>query len=81
MTAIAHALSPDQATQVGSAIPLRTQARRAGLLYLAAGVTTPFALLYVPRAILVSGDPTATADRLHAAPWIVELGIASQLLN
>jgi hypothetical protein len=78
MTAIA--LSPDQAPHIET-IPLRTPARRAGLLYLAAGLGAPFALLYVPRAIVVSGDATATADRIRAARWVVELGIAAELLN
>jgi hypothetical protein len=30
---------------------------------------------------LVSGDPTATADRIRAARWLVEMGIAAQLVN
>jgi hypothetical protein len=81
MTATAHALSPDEAPHREPTIPLHTQARRAGLLYLAAGLVAPFALLYVPRAILVTGDPTATADRIRAARWIVELGIAAELVN
>ena len=54
------ALSPDQALHGQTTIPLRIQARRAGLLYLAAGLGAPFALLYVPRAIMVSGDRTGT---------------------
>jgi hypothetical protein len=62
-------------------VPLRSQARRAGLLYLAAGITAPFALLYVPGAVFVSGDPKATADRVRAARWVVELGIATELVN
>ena len=81
MTAAALALSPDQAPHIEKTIPLHTQARRAGLLYLAAGLAAPFALLYVPRAILVSGNPTATADRIRAARWVVELGIAGELVN
>jgi hypothetical protein len=81
MTGTAFALSPDLAPRIETTIPLRTQARRAGLLYLAAGLGAPFALLYVPRAIMVSGDPTATADHIRAARWVVELGIAAELLN
>lgn len=81
MTATGLALSPDQPPHIETTISLRSQARRAGLLYLAAGLGAPFALLYVPRAILVGGDPTATADRIRAARWLVELGIAAELLN
>ena len=81
MTAAAHALSPEQAPPGQASIPLRAQARRAGLLYLAAGITAPFALLYVPSVILVAGNPAATADRIRAARWVVEVGIAAELLN
>jgi hypothetical protein len=81
MTAAADALLPGQALDVDPSVPLRAQARRAGLLYLAAGVVAPFALLYVPRAVVVRGDPTATADRIRAARWIVELGIVAELVN
>jgi hypothetical protein len=75
------ALLPGQAHDVNPSVPLHSQARRAGLLYAAPGLTVPFALLYVPRAIFVRGDPTATADRIRAARWIVELGIAAELVN
>jgi len=81
MTAAADALIPGQALDVDTSVPLHSQARRAGLLYVAAGFTVPFALLYVPGAIVVRGDPTATADRLRGARWVVELGIAAELLN
>ena len=81
MTVAAHALSPEQAPPSEASVPLRAQARRAGLLYLAAGITAPFALLYVPNAILVAGNPTATADRIRAARWVVEVGIAAELVN
>jgi hypothetical protein len=81
MTATANALSPDEALHLGAPVPLRSQARRAGLLYAIPGLTVPFALLYVPRAIFVNGDPTATADRMRAARSIVELAIAAELVN
>ena len=81
MAANADALSPGQALDVDTSVPLHSQARRAGLLYAAPGLTVPFALLYVPSVIFVRGDPTATADRLRAARWVVELGIAAELVN
>jgi len=81
MAANADALSPGQALDVDTSVPLHSQARRAGLLYAAPGLTVPFALLYVPGVIFVRGDPTATADRLRAARWVVELGIAAELVN
>ena len=81
MTASAVVLSPEQAPRDEASITLRSQARRAGLLYFAACVTAPFALLYVPGAIFVSGDPAATAERIRGARWLVELGIAGELVN
>jgi hypothetical protein len=81
MTVTADALLPRQPLGVDTSVPLRSQARRAGLLYAIPGLTVPFALLYVPRAIFVSGDPTATADRIRAARGILELGIAAELVN
>lgn len=62
-------------------VPLRTQARRAGLLYAIPGLTVPFALVYVPQAVFISGDATATAERIRAARWIVELGMTAELVN
>lgn len=81
MTATADALSLKPTPPAPASVPLRSQARRAGLLYAAAGFTAPFALLYVPRAIFVRGDHTATADRIRSARWVLELGIAAELLN
>ena len=40
---------------------LRSQARRAGLLYAIPGLTVPFALVYVPRGVFVSGNPAASS--------------------
>lgn len=62
-------------------LPLRTRARRAGLLYAAGGVAAPFALLYVPRALFVRGDAAATAERIGASAGLVRMGIAAELLH
>jgi hypothetical protein len=81
MTAAGSATSLDH-TQYGDAAgSLRSQARRAGLLYAIPGLTVPFVLLHLPRAVFVSGDPTATAERMRAARWMIELGIAAELVN
>jgi Domain of unknown function (DUF4386) len=61
--------------------PTKRQARRAGLLYLLAGLTAPFALLYVPRTLTVSGDAAATADRIRASESLLRLGIGAELLG
>ena len=62
-------------------LPLRARARRAGLLYASGGVTAPFALLYVPGALLVSGDAAATAARIAASAGLVRTAIAGELLH
>jgi len=62
-------------------LPLRVRARRAGLLYASGGVTAPFALLYVPTALFVSGNASATAARVAASPGLVRMAIAGELLH
>lgn len=59
----------------------KRQARRAGLLYLLANLAAPFALLYLPRLLIVPGDATATADHVRASIGLVRLGIAAELIN
>ena len=56
-------------------------ARAAGLLYLLSALIALVGLLYVPRALIVPGDATATADRLRASGALLRLGIASELLS
>ena len=60
--------------------PSKRQARFAGLLYLLSGLTAPFALLYVPRRLVVPGDATATADHIRASEMLLRLGIGGELL-
>jgi len=57
------------------------QARRAGILYLLANIYMPFALLYLPRVLIVPGDATATAEHVRASVGLVRLGIGCELLN
>jgi Domain of unknown function (DUF4386) len=59
----------------------KQQARRAGILYLLANVTMPFALLYLPRVLLVPGNASATASHVRASVGLVRTGIACELLN
>lgn len=56
------------------------QARIAGVLYLLACITAPFSLVYVPSALIVPGDATATANHARASETLFRLGIASELL-
>src|SRR5438445_2240265 len=59
----------------------KKQARVAGLLYLLASIPAPFALIYVPSKLIVSGDVTATANHLRASETLFRLGIASELIG
>lgn len=60
---------------------LKKQARKAGWLCLLQGLPAPFALLYVPKALIVQGDPSATADRIRASETLLRLSIAGELWN
>ena len=42
--------------------PTDKAARIAGALYLALAITAPFHLIYIPRALIVTGNATATAN-------------------
>lgn len=59
----------------------KKQARRAGLLYLLASIPAPIGFMYVPGKLIVSGDATATADRIKASESLLRIGIASELLT
>lgn len=61
--------------------PTKRQARRAGLIYLLAGITAPFALLYVPRTLTVPGDAAATAERIRTSESLLRLGMGAELLG
>jgi hypothetical protein len=56
-------------------------ARVAGWLYLLTCIPAPFGLIYVPGALIVPGDATATANRVRAGETLLRLGIASELVN
>lgn len=57
----------------------KKQARMAGLLYLLGSIPAPIGFMYVPSKLIVSGDATATADRIRAAESLLRIGIASEL--
>jgi uncharacterized protein DUF4386 len=59
----------------------KRQARVAGLLYLLAGIPAPFALIYIPRTLIVSGNATATARNILASESLFRIGIAGELIN
>src|SRR2546423_1840887 len=59
---------------------LKKQSRRAAILYFLNALPAPFALLYVPGALMVRGDATATANNVRASETLLRLGIAGELL-
>jgi hypothetical protein len=54
--------------------------RVAGFLYLLLGFAV-FRLQYIPRALLVPGNATATTNNIAAHQWIFRLGVVSDLLT
>ncbi len=58
---------------------IRSQARRAGLLYIFAGSMAPFAYLYVPSKLLVVGDALATAERVRASEGLLRAAVVCEL--
>jgi len=60
---------------------VKRQARIAGLLYLLTCIPAPFALIYVPGALMVPGDATATANHVRASEALLRLGIAGELIS
>jgi uncharacterized protein DUF4386 len=60
--------------------PLSKNARVAGLLYILASVVGVVRLLYIPKALIVSGNAAATADNIAAHESLFRLGILSSLI-
>ncbi|OGF03932.1 MAG: hypothetical protein A2W00_14410 [Candidatus Eisenbacteria bacterium RBG_16_71_46] len=60
---------------------IKKQARTAGWLYLSLALTAPFSLLYVPSALIVSGDAAATAARIRASEMLFRFGIVGKVLT
>jgi hypothetical protein len=59
----------------------RSQARRAGLLYVLASSLAPFVYLYVPGVLLVEGSALATADRVRASESLLRAAIVAELFG
>ncbi len=60
---------------------IKKDARVAGFLYLLQVVIGPFRLMYIPSALFVRGNATATADNIAAHESLFRLGIVSDLLS
>jgi hypothetical protein len=58
---------------------LKRTARLAGILYFATCLPAPFALIYIPRTLIVREDAAETARRVLASEAMLRLGIACEL--
>ena len=61
--------------------PTDKAARIAGALYLSMAFTAPLRLIYIPSALFVHGDATATAKNIAAHELLFRLGIVGDLLT
>jgi Domain of unknown function (DUF4386) len=61
--------------------PLSKNARLAGLLYVAASVVGVVRLMYVPKALMVSGNASITAANIAAHESLFRFGIVCNLLG
>jgi Domain of unknown function (DUF4386) len=58
----------------------RNPGRQAGLLYLLVSIPGVFALIYVPRKVIVHGNAAATINNIAASETLFRLGIAAELI-
>ncbi len=56
-------------------------ARVAGLIYFLAGLPAPFSLLYIPSVFMVTGDATATANKIRTSELLFRIGIVAELIS
>jgi Domain of unknown function (DUF4386) len=56
-------------------------ARRAGGLYILAGLTGAFGIVAVPGILVARGDAAATAERILGSGWLFRLGLAGELIS
>ena len=57
----------------------RNPGRTTGLIYLLLGILGPLRLMYIPNALIVSGNSSATASNIAAHETLFRVGIVSQL--
>src|SRR5438067_4208575 len=61
--------------------PTKKNARIAGLIYFSMVFTAPLRLMYIPNALFVRGDASATASNILAHQTLFRLGILGDLLT
>lgn len=60
---------------------IKTQARKAGVLYFLVLLIAPISLEYVPGKLYVRENATATADHIRDSELLLRIGISSELLH
>ena len=60
---------------------LKKQSRIAAALYFLNAVPAPFALLYVPSALIVRGNALATANNVRDSETLLRFGMAGELFS
>ncbi len=61
--------------------PTKKDARIAALFYVLMGLPAPFALIYIPRTLIVRGDAAATAKNILAHEMLFRVGIFGELFS
>lgn len=61
--------------------PTKKDARVAALLYVLMGLPAPFALIYIPRTLIVHGDAAATANNILVHETLFRFGIFGELFS
>jgi hypothetical protein len=60
---------------------IKKKARITGWLYLLLTLTGIYSIMYVPSALIVTGDATATANNIKASKLLFRTGIVSELAS
>ncbi|HYL11319.1 MAG TPA: DUF4386 domain-containing protein [Candidatus Acidoferrales bacterium] len=61
--------------------PTKKNARMAALFYVLMGLPAPFALIYIPRMLIVRGDAAATAKNILAHEMLFRAGVFGELFS
>ena len=59
--------------------PTNNTGRLAGIVYILMGLVAPFGLLYMPRTLIVRGNPAATAANIRSSEMLFRLGMVAEL--
>jgi hypothetical protein len=76
-------MTPDEAGRRAypRAASVKTYARAAGILLLFTLMAGGFGEFYVPSALIVPADASATAQKINASVWLFRMGFAAYLIE